>query len=151
MLQEKINNDLKEAMKNKDSAKISLLRLLLAAFYNEAITLMKKEQGLSEEEETKVLKREAKKRKDSVEQYQAGNREDLALQEEAELKLISQYLPTEMGEEELKKIVIKVIANLGTVSASQFGVVMKEVMSETKGQADGKLVSQLVQAELNKK
>ncbi|HPI67563.1 MAG TPA: GatB/YqeY domain-containing protein [bacterium] len=150
MLQEKINNDLKEAMRNKDQAKVSLLRMLLAAFYNEAITLMKKEQGLSDEEETKVLKREAKKRKDSIAQYRAGNRSDLVLQEEAELNLINAYLPAEMSEEELKKIVSEIIAGLNNPSPSQFGQIMKEVLSQTKGQADGKLVSQLVQSELNK-
>lgn len=148
MLQEKLNSDLKEAMKNKDSAKVSVLRMLLAAIHNETIALLKKDSGLTDEEIIKVIKREVKKRKDSVEQYTAGNRPELAAAEQKEIEILNIYLPAEMSEEEVKKIVAEVIAEMGEVVPSQFGLVMKNVMAKTAGQADGGMVSKVVKEAL---
>ncbi|PIT89749.1 glutamyl-tRNA amidotransferase [Candidatus Kuenenbacteria bacterium CG10_big_fil_rev_8_21_14_0_10_36_11] len=144
MLTVQIYTDLKLAMKNKDVLKVSVLRMLIAAFNNEAINLMKKDEGLSDEEAIKVLKKEAKKRKDSIEQFTAGNRPELAKKENEELKILSVYLPAEMSEEDLKKIVAEVIAEMGEVSPSQFGMVMKAVMAKTAGKADGGMASKVV-------
>ena len=144
MFTAQISTDLKLAMKNKDVLKVSVLRMLIAAFNNEAINLMKKDEGLSDEEAIKVLKKEAKKRKDSIEQFTAGNRPELAAKEEAELAVIQKYLPAEMSEEDLKKIVTEVIAEMGEVSSSQFGLVMKNVMAKTAGKADGGMASKVV-------
>ena len=144
MLTVQIYTDLKLAMKNKDVLKVSVLRMLIAAFNNEAINLMKKDEGLSDEEAIKVLKKEAKKRKDSIEQFTAGNRPELAKKENEELKILSVYLPAEMSEEDLKKIVAEVIAEMGEVSPSQFGMVMKAVMAKTAGKADGGMASNVV-------
>ncbi len=150
MLKEKITSDLKEAMKAGETEKVSALRMLLAALHNEAIALIKKEAGLSEEEEIKVIKREVKKRKDSIEQYTAGNRPELAEAEQKEVVILSAYLPAEMSEEELKKIVGEVVAEMGEVAPSQFGLVMKNVMAKTGGQVDGGMVSKLVKEMLSK-
>ncbi|PIP29311.1 glutamyl-tRNA amidotransferase [Candidatus Kuenenbacteria bacterium CG23_combo_of_CG06-09_8_20_14_all_36_9] len=144
MLTVQIYTDLKLAMKNKDVLKVSVLRMLIAAFNNEAINLMRKDEGLSDEEAIKVLKKEAKKRKDSIEQFTAGNRPELAKKENEELKILSVYLPAEMSEEDLKKIVAEVIAEMGEVSPSQFGMVMKAVMAKTAGKADGGMASKVV-------
>lgn len=145
MLQSQISTDLKQAMKNKDALTVSVLRMLSASFNNEAINLMKKEEGLNEEEAVKVLKREVKKRKDSIEQYKTGGREDLADNEAKELTILEKYLPAEMSEDEIRRIVESVVAEMGSsVAPSQFGVVMKAVMAKTSGMADGGVVSKLV-------
>jgi len=144
MLTVQIYTDLKLAMKNKDVLKVSVLRMLIAAFNNEAINLMRKDEGLSDEEAIKVLKKEAKKRKDSIEQYIAGGRPELAASEQKESEILSVYLPAEMSEEDLKKIVAEVIAEMGEVSPSQFGMVMKAVMAKTAGKADGGMASKVV-------
>lgn len=149
MLLNKINTDLKEAMRNKDTQTVSVLRMLVSAINNEAIALKKKEAGLSEDEEIKVLKREAKKRKDSIQQYEVGGRPELAEQEKKELNILNQYLPEEMGEEEVKKIAQEIISGMGEVLPNQFGQVMGQVMAKVKGQADGGLVSKVVKEMLN--
>ncbi|HPA25606.1 MAG TPA: GatB/YqeY domain-containing protein [bacterium] len=149
MLTTQITNDVKEAMKAKDAQTVSVLRMVLSAFNNEAINLMKKDEGLNDEEALKVLKKEVKKRKDSIEQYKAGNREDLAEAEVKELIVLEKYLPAEMGESEIKQIVEEVIGEMGgSVAPSQFGAVMKAVMAKTAGSADGALVTKLVKETL---
>ncbi|MFH1610447.1 MAG: GatB/YqeY domain-containing protein [Patescibacteria group bacterium] len=144
MFKEKLNVELKEFLKNKDTEKVTLLRMILSAFQNEAIAKKKQEEGLNEEEEIQILKREVKKRKDSIEQYTSGGRQDLADKEKQELDFIQKYLPEEMSEEEIKKIVEEVITSMGEVAPSQFGQIMSQVMAKTKGQADGNLVSKIV-------
>lgn len=144
MLLEKINNDIKQAMRDKDSEILSVLRMLVSAMNNEAIVLKKKDEGLNKEEELKILKREAKKRKDSIEQYKAGGREELAEKEKKELEILQKYLPEEMNEDEVRKIVEEVVAGMDEVLPSQFGQVMGQVMAKTKGQADGGVVSKVV-------
>lgn len=135
---------MKDFLKNKDTEKVTLLRMLLSAFQNEAIAKRKQEEGLNEDEELQILKREVKKRKDSIEQYTSGGREDLAEKEKQELEFIQKYLPEEMNEEEVKKIVKEVITSIGEVAPSQFGQIMNQVMAKTKGQADGNVVSKIV-------
>ncbi len=150
MLREKINIDLKQAMRAKDTNKLSVLRLLISAFNNEAISLKKKDEGLTDDEELKVIKREVKKRKDSIEQYTAGGRSELADQEKKELEILQAYLPAEMSEEQVRKIVVEVVAEMGEIAPSQFGQVMGQVMAKTQGQADGALVSRIVKETINK-
>jgi len=144
MFKEKLTEEMKDFLKNKDTEKVTLLRMILSAFQNESIAKKKQDEGLNEEEELQILKREVKKRKDSIEQYINGGRQDLADKEKEELEFIQKYLPEEMGEEEVKKIVAEVIASMGEVAPSQFGQIMGQVMAKTKGQADGNLVSKIV-------
>jgi len=150
MLIETINNDLKDALKNRDMQALSVLRMIVSALNNEAIALKKKGQGLSQEEEIRVLKREVRKRKDSIEQYKKGGRGELAEKEEKELKILQKYLPEEMSQEEIKKIVEEVISEMGEVLPSQFGKVMGQVMAKVKGKADGAVVSKVVKEVLSK-
>ena len=150
MLLSKINQDLKSAMIAKDAQKVSVLRMLISAINNEAIALGKKDQGLNEDEELKVIKREVKKRKDSIEQFTAGNRQDLADNEKKELLILDIYLPQEMSEDEVRQIVEQTVSEMGEVLPNQFGEVMKNVMAKTKGSADGSVVSKIVKEILSK-
>lgn len=142
-----LEKDLKDALFARDKGKAGLLRLLKAALKNEMISLKKQE--LKDEEIIKILKCEAKKRQDSIEQFTKGNRQDLADKEQAELVLIKKYLPQEMSPEEVKKIIQEVISSMGKITPSQFGQVMGAVMKKTAGQADGNLVSKLVKEVLD--
>ncbi|HOY55988.1 MAG TPA: GatB/YqeY domain-containing protein [bacterium] len=148
MLFDNINADLKEAMKDRNLFKTTLLRSILAVFKNEAIDKHKVDSGLAEDEILAALKREVKKRKDSVLQYEKGARADLAQKEKDEIVLIQKYLPTEMDEVELKKIVLEVIAEMGEIIPSHFGKVIKNVMAKTNGQANGAMISKLVKEAL---
>ncbi|NMB48697.1 GatB/YqeY domain-containing protein [Candidatus Kuenenbacteria bacterium] len=136
-----IDADLKSAMLAHQQELVDLLRLLKAALKNEMISLLK--QDLTDEEVLKVLRREAKKREDSIAIFTTGNRSDLAQKEQKELILIQKYLPAALDEESVRKIITVVIAEMGS-SPSQFGLVMKAVMAKTGGAADGALVSRLV-------
>ncbi|NMC51824.1 GatB/YqeY domain-containing protein [Candidatus Kuenenbacteria bacterium] len=137
-----LDNDLKSAMIARNSELTDLLRLLKAALKNEMIGL--KKQDLTDEEVFKVLKREAKKREDSIPLFTSGNRPELAAKEQAELALIKKYLPAELSEDKIREIVESVIAELGASSPSQFGLVMKAAMAKAGGQADGGVVSRVV-------
>ncbi len=150
MIVDKIKQDLKQAMRDKDQISLSVLRTINADFKNEAIELKKKDEPLKDEEALKVIKRQAKKHKDSIEQYQSAGRDDLVEQEKAELEIINKYLPEQMSEEKVQQIVDEVIKSMGEVTPSQFGEIMKKVMAQTKGQADGALVSKIVKEILNK-
>lgn len=140
---EKILNDLKQAMQQKQAERVSALRLLVAALKNAQI---EKNDKLSEAEEIGVLNKEAKKRQEAAEIYKRGEREDLAKKEEAELKVIKEYLPQQMSQAEVKELIkqMKTSGELG----DNFGGAMKAVMAKLKGKADGKLVAQMVKEEL---
>ena len=134
-----IDADLKSAMLSHNQALVDLLRLLKSALKNEMINLIK--QDLTDEESLKVIKREAKKREDSIAIFTTGHRPDLVEKEQAELELIKKYLPAEMSEAELRKIIESVLAE---TTDRQFGLLMKSVMAKTHGTADGAVVSRLV-------
>lgn len=140
MLKEKITVDIKAAMIAKDSEKLGVLRMLSAAIQSEEINARAKGvEVLTDEEVMKVLRREAKKREDSIKVYTDGGRPELAAGEEKELAIIKAYLPQEMTAEEIKPIVEKVIA----AGNKDLGSVMKAVMAETGGRAPGKVVSEI--------
>jgi len=134
-----IDADLKSAMLAHEQALVDLLRLLKSALKNEMISLIK--QDLTDDESLKVIKREAKKREDSIAIFTTGNRPDLVAKEQAELELIKKYLPAAMSEDELRKIVESVLAE---TTDRQFGLIMKSVMAKTHGAADGAVVSKIV-------
>ncbi len=145
-IEEQIKNQLKNALKEKNAELATSLRQLLSAIKNEAIALMKKDEGLSDEEVINVLKREKKKREDSISLYREGNREDLAEKEQKELELINEFLPAEMSDEEIKAVVDKVIAEADDKS---FGKIMGQVMKEVGSRADGSRVKKIVEESLN--
>jgi len=162
-LKEKIQSDIKTAMQEKQAEKLSVLRMVMAAVLNKEkekrAKLSKEEQDekklselseLSDEETLEVITSEAKKRKDSIEQYEKGNRQDLADQEKSELKILDEYLPEQMDEDEVRKIIADKIKELGASGPQDTGKVMGAVMGQLKGKADGNLVNEIVQEELKK-
>ena len=137
-------SDLKAAMKNADSFKVGILRLIMSALQNEEIALRGK--GITGEMDDAsviaVLKREAKKRKESIAIYGEAKRDDLKEGEEKELVVIQEYLPPELPVEEIKKVVEAIVAS----GDKEFSSVMKKAIAELKGQADGKVVSDIVRS-----
>ena len=140
MLKEQINQDLKEALKSGDTVAVATLRLLVAAFNN--MEIEKRIQGGMEEKDYQmVAKKEAKKRQEAIAAYRAAGRVESQQKEEAELEILSKYLPEEMGEDEVKKLVEEVIAEKGT---DNIGTIIGEVVKRSDGRADGGMVSKLV-------
>ncbi|NOQ67854.1 GatB/YqeY domain-containing protein [Patescibacteria group bacterium] len=144
-IREKIENDLKDAMKSGDNIIRGVLRMLNSDIKNVEIDLKKK---LANDDIVKILKRNIKSRRDSIEQYKKGNREDLAVQEEKELKILEKYMPEQMSEEEIRKIVIDIIKKSEASGASDFGKVMGAVIKKTGRNVDGNVVSRIVKEEL---
>ena len=142
-LEQKITNDLKDSIKNKDQLRTSTLRMMIASMKNLAIE--KKVGALEDQDVIKVLSKQAKQRNDSIESFKKGDRADLAEKETKELKILKSYLPEQLGEDKIEEIIKKIIAETGARSKSDFGKVMKLTMQELKGQADGKLVTSIVQ------
>lgn len=142
---ERLTEDMKTSMKAQDADRTGVLRLLRGSLKNEEI---KVGHQLSEEEALKVLQREAKQRRDSVEAYQSAGRTDLAGREEAELTVIKGYLPEVMSEDELAKVVDEVIAETGATDAKQMGAVIGGVLKRVGARADGAVVSKLVREKL---
>ncbi|MGG5255004.1 GatB/YqeY domain-containing protein [Neobacillus sp. SM06] len=146
-LLERLNNDMKQAMKNKEKDKLSVIRMVKSSLQNEAIKLGKTE--LSEEEELTVLSRELKQRKDSLHEFEKAGREDLAEKLRAELAVVELYMPKQLSEEELAEIVKATISETGATSKADMGKVMAAIMPKVKGKADGSLVNKLVQQHLS--
>ncbi|MCK4891773.1 MAG: GatB/YqeY domain-containing protein, partial [Candidatus Pacebacteria bacterium] len=117
-LRDKIKNDLKDAMKSGDNVTRDVLRMLNSDIKNVEIDLKKE---LADDDVVKIIKRNIKSRKDSIEQYKKGNREDLAVQEEKELKILEKYMPEQMSEEEIRKIIIDIVKKSEASGASDFG------------------------------
>lgn len=149
-VQEKISNELKEAMKAGDSFKVGVLRMISSSFHNREIE--KKGKGgdsiLTEEEATEVLSKEAKKRKEAAEIYRQGGRNDLAEKEVSEIEIIKKYLPEQLNEEEVEKAVDLAIKKTGATDMKDLGKVMGEAMKELKGRAEAGAVSGLVKKKL---
>ena len=147
ILTQKIQNDLKDAMKRGDAEALSTLRMLSASFHNRELEKRAKsgkEEELTDEEAQDVLRKEAKKRKEAAELYHKGGRNDLAKKEEKELALISAYLPAELSDEELLRIVERAVKSSGAEGIKNIGIVMGAAMKEVAGRADGKRVQELV-------
>lgn len=144
-LRAKIQADLNEALKAKEETRVSALRMLKAAIMKFEVAGAQKKEA-SDEETLQVIGKEVKQRKESIEAFRKGNREDLASKEEAEMKVLQAYLPEQMSEEELKKIIQEAIAQVGAQGKGDFGKVMGALMPRVKGRAEGNLVSSLVKA-----
>lgn len=140
-LKEKIAEDLKEAMKGKDILRVNTLRMIIAAIKNYEVEKMKQ---ASDDDVMVVLTKEAKRRKEAIEEYEKYGRSDLAEKEKRELEIIESYLPKQLTEEEIREIVMKTIEEVGATSIRDLGKVMGAVMPKLKGKADGKLVNNIV-------
>jgi uncharacterized protein YqeY len=136
---------MKMALKNKDKQKLSTIRMLKSAIKKEEID---KKRPLNDDEIISVIMREVKQRKDSLAEYKAAGRDDLAEKEQAEIDILSAYLPEQMSEEELKALVQQVIEEVGAGSKADMGKVMSAIMPKVKGRAEGRLVNRMVQEAL---
>ena len=145
-LTEQVQKDLVDAMRNKQELRLSTLRMMKAALHNKQI---EKRAALEEKEELQVLGTMIKQRKDSIEQFEKGNRPELAKREAEEIVVIEGYMPKAVGEEEVIAAVRATIAEMGTPTMKDMGAVMKNVMAKFAGaRVDGKLVSETVKREL---
>ena len=146
-IHEKIKEDIKEGMKARDEARLRSARNLLSAFTNELVAQKKKpDEMLEDEAALVVIGKSAKQRKDSIEQFKAGGREDLVAPEEEELAYLSAFLPEMMGEDEIKAIAEAKKSELGVEDKAKMGVLMGAVMKEVKGKADGGDVKKVVES-----
>lgn len=145
-LEEKILNDFKDAMKAKDQLKVSTLSFLRAQF--NYLALEKKKNALDDADCVAAIRKSIKQHQDSIEQFKAGSRQDLADKEAKELEILKVYLPAEMSSDELKKIIDEAIVSIGAAGVRDMGRVIKEVMAKTGGSADGKMVSEMVKLRL---
>jgi len=143
---DRVNEDLKAAMKSKDSERLSTLRMVKTALKNREIDKM---DALTDEEAVKVLQSLVKQRRDSIEQYTQAGRTELAEKEAAEIKVIEEYLPAALDEAAVARVVEETIAETGASSMKEMGAVMKAVMAKLAGQTvDGKVVNQIVKSKL---
>jgi hypothetical protein len=145
MLHEQIKNNIKEAMLAKDALHLKAFRAMSAAFTNELVAKNRKpNEILSDEEAVAVISRLAKQRKDSIEQFKNGNREDLVKEEQDELAILETFLPKMMDKSEVEKIARAKKDELGITDAKKKGMLMSALMKELKGKADGMTVKEAV-------
>jgi uncharacterized protein len=142
---EELEADVRDAMRSGDTARRDALRLILASLKSAEKDLLR---PLSEEEELQVLQRERKKRIEAAEAFRGGGRQEQAAKEEAELAVLEEFMPEPLTEEELERIVDDAIAENGATSMRDMGRVMKDVMPQISGRADGAAVSQMLREKL---
>jgi len=147
MLKEKIEQDLIESMKAHAEEKLSVLRMLKSSIKNVEIA---KQKELEEADILQILQGQIKSRRDSIELYTKGGRPELAEKEESEIKILAEYLPEQLSEDEIKAIVAKAVTDLGATGMQDMGKVMGKIMPEVRGKADSSLVSQIVKDSLTK-
>src|SRR5437016_272080 len=145
-LQERIDSDLKDAMRAKDAGRLNVLRMLKSALKYAAIE--KADAGLDDAAASQVIRKQVKQRQDSIESFEKGGRPELAAKEKAELEILQSYLPQAMSANEISKIVRETIAEVGASSKAQMGAVMKALQAKVAGRADGKSLSAEVQKQL---
>ncbi|MGB3237529.1 MAG: GatB/YqeY domain-containing protein [Geitlerinemataceae cyanobacterium] len=149
-LKDRISDQIKAAMKSKDKIRLETVRSIKKIILEKESSIRGEgRESLTEAEEMEVLMQQAKQRRDSIDQYVTAGREDLADKERQELTIIEEYLPKQLTEEEVGAIVDEIIANVGATSPKDMGKVMGPAMQRLKGQADGKLVQQVVKAKLS--
>jgi len=149
MLKQQLQDELKQSMLAKDSEKTSVLRLLLSAVGYFEIQKGGAGYEASDEDVMTVIEKEAKQRRDSIEQFEKGGRQDLADKEKKELEMLQKYLPEQLSEEEIRNFVKEAIQTTGASTQQDLGKVMGALMPKTKGKADGTLVSKIVREELS--
>ncbi|MFZ3054385.1 MAG: GatB/YqeY domain-containing protein [Minisyncoccales bacterium] len=163
MIVEEIKKDLISALKEKNESTVSTLRMVSSSIFNKEmekrVKIVEKEAGLTEEqlkerakltdeEVIEVLASEVKKRRDSISQFEQGGRPELAASEKLEMEILMKYMPKELTEDEIRKIVKDAVTKSGATDMKGIGLVMKEVSPQTKGRADGNLVAKIVREEL---
>jgi len=148
-LRERIDSDLKEAMRAKDATKLGVLRMLKSALTYAAIAKSGADADLNEAEAVQVIRKQVKQRHDSIESFEKGGRAELATKEKQELSILNTYLPQALGPDELSEIVRETIAEVGATSKAQMGAVMKTAQAKVAGRADGKTLSAEVQKQLS--
>lgn len=150
MTKQQLQDELKQAMLAKDSIKTSVLRMLISAIGYAEIQKGGAGYEATEEDIMAVIQKEAKQHRDSIEQFKNAGRTELVEKEETELKILEAYLPAQMGEDEVRKLVGDAIAKTGAAGAADMGKVMGVLMPQVKGKADGSMVSRIVREELAK-
>src|SRR3989344_3485503 len=147
MLKEKLQQEMKDALKSGDSQKRTLLGMVLSAVKNKEI---EKRNELTDEDVISVISSEIKKRKDAIEQYEKGGRPELAEGERKEAEMLMAYMPEQMSEDDVRVEVKKAIAETGAKDMKEMGKIIGTVMAKIKGKADGQMVSRIVKEELSK-
>jgi len=148
-LLERVDADLKDAMRAKNATKLGVLRMLKAALKNAAIEKSGAEAALDDAETIQVIRKQTKQRQDSIESFEKGGRAELAAKEKEELSILNSYLPQAMSADELTKIVRETITEVGATSKAQMGAVMKALQAKVAGRADGKTLSAEVTRQLS--
>jgi uncharacterized protein YqeY len=148
-LQERVDSDLKDAMRAKEATKLGVLRMLKSALKYAEIEKSGTDADLSETEAVQVIRKQVKQRQDSIESFEKGGRADLAAKEKEELSILNAYLPQAMSSDELSKLVREAIAEVGATSKAQMGAVMKAAQAKVAGRTDGKTLSQEVSRQLS--
>lgn len=146
-IREKLTSDMKTAMREKDQVRLETIRSLQSAIKNKEIEV--RPNPISSEDVLAVLKKMAKQRKESIDQFQTAGRQDLVDKESAELKIIETYLPAQMSRDQVEKLVADVIAEVKATSIKDMGAVMKAVTAKTAGSADNKMVSEVIKSKLS--
>ncbi len=149
MLKEKLEQDLKSAMLAKNSVRVSTLKLIKSAVLYKEVELGSRDSGLTEEQIIEVLGKEAKKRREAAEMYQNGGRPEQAAAEIAELAIINEYLPSQMSNEELQKIISSVISETGASSMQDMGKVIGAVKAKVGATSDGSRIAEIVKVALS--
>src|SRR6266516_4199095 len=147
-LSQRIDSDLREAMRSKDAARLSVLRMLKSALKYGVIAKSDTEAELSEAEAAQVIRKQVKQRQDSIESFEKGGRTELAEKERKELSILNGYLPQPMSADEVSKVVHETIAEAGATSRAQMGAVMKALQTKVAGRVDGKALSTEAQKQL---
>jgi uncharacterized protein len=148
-LQQRVDGDLKEAMRAKETTKLGVLRMLKSALKYAAIAKSGAEAELSDAEAAQVIRKQARQRQDSIESFEKAGREELAEKEKQELSILNGYLPQAMSAEDISKIVRETISETGATSRGQMGPVMKALQAKVAGRVDGKVLSAEVQKQLS--
>ncbi len=147
-LKETINNDIKNAMLKKETQRLETLRMVKAKLLEKEVEKRVTPEGMTEEDEMQVLLSSAKMRKEAIEEFDKAGRRDLADKERAELEIIQEYLPKQMSNDDIAKVIDDLASKLGVQGQKDFGKLMGAAMKELRGKADGKVVQDIVKAKL---
>ncbi|EST13369.1 GatB/YqeY domain-containing protein [Sporolactobacillus laevolacticus] len=145
-LVDRLTTDMKQAMKAREKARLSVIRMIKTSLQNESIKLGK---PLSEDEALAVLTRELKQRKDSLQEFKNAGRQDLVEEVANEIAIVQSYMPEQLSEEEVEALIDETISEVGAVSKADIGKVMKAVMPKVKGRADGSVINKIVRSKLS--